>query len=76
MFDTKMTGSYVYKSMHIDHKVHIDPRQLADTANLGMSSSDDAAEMQNTLDLRVAAVFVVFAAGIIGSLPPLFMKVC
>lgn len=77
MFNTDMTASLVDKFMHIDYNMHLDARQLADTADLDMSSSSDGtAETQNTLDLRIAAVFVVFAAGIIGSLPPLFMKVC
>ncbi len=36
----------------------------------GDEHTDDA-----TLALRIAAVFIIFAAGMIGGIPPLFMKV-
>ncbi|KAG2495362.1 hypothetical protein HYH03_006630 [Edaphochlamys debaryana] len=42
---------------------------------LQSSDTDDGAEeADNTVPLRIAAVFVVLAAGLIGGLPPLFLK--
>ena len=35
----------------------------------------EEASIENTLDLRVASVFVIFFAGCLGGFPPLFMKV-
>ncbi len=46
-----------------------------------LQSSDDSTNAvedvspTSTLNLRIASIFIIFAAGMLGATPPLFMKV-
>ncbi len=50
-------------------------RVLMHSGSRDDSGAEDGEGPSSTLDLRIAAVFIVFAAGMLGCLPPLFMKV-
>ena len=46
------------------------------TADQGLSADYQSEESLNdTLDIRIAAVFVIFAAACLGGFPPLFIPV-
>ena len=55
-----------YEDVEEEHDDHLHDDDLDDHAH---------EEGDSTLSLRVAAVFIILAAGLLGSLPPLYAKV-